>query len=471
MKKDKILMISSFILVAVSIILFIIFFTNNNKGISYSLPNSNFKVGDTFNLDGKYKDKELVYISENPSIVEVNKKTGEKTAKKERTTTIEIYAKDDSSINEYIKISVKNNDLINKKTKEEQKPTEEVKQVEDIKPTTEETKPTEQPKQQPVEQPAQQQPTQPVTQQPTTEETKPTEQPKQQPVEQPTTQNTIIRVSYVELDNRNISILVGESAKINANVKPSNATNKGILWSSNNLGVATVDQNGNIKGISAGVAIITATSIDGGVKNTAKVVVNEPIKITGISLDPNQGISLLKGESVTLTTTIIPSNATNKELKWEYDENIVSLNNGVLTGINEGRTNVIVSSPDGTVTNKLSVIVYPTTGSIEFDKAEGVTVVEVCGGNECSISKYVCKVGKSFGVLITAMGGNSSSIATVKSYTSNNKTVATIKTHPSIQTDCINCTYTLISCKSKGKATITATNSLGGKAYVTVEVK
>ena len=52
-------------------------FTNK---IKYNEPKKEYKVGETFNLDAKYNDKELTFISENPSIVEVDKETGERLA-------------------------------------------------------------------------------------------------------------------------------------------------------------------------------------------------------------------------------------------------------------------------------------------------------------------------------------------------------------------------------------------------------
>lgn len=48
-----------------------------------------------------------------------------------------------------------------------------------------------------------------------------------------------------------------------ATVTPGNAANKKITWSSSNSSIVTVDANGNIKGISAGTALITATTADG----------------------------------------------------------------------------------------------------------------------------------------------------------------------------------------------------------------
>ena len=58
----------------------------------------------------------------------------------------------------------------------------------------------------------------------------------------------------------NITVGVGQSVNVSASVEPSNATNKKLYYSSTNNSIATIDSNGNIKGISVGqVRIIIST--------------------------------------------------------------------------------------------------------------------------------------------------------------------------------------------------------------------
>jgi len=67
---------------------------------------------------------------------------------------------------------------------------------------------------------------------------------------------------------------VGASGTFKATVSPSNASNKGLTWTSSNPKVATVDQNGRLTGIASGSTTITCTAKDGsGVKATCKVTV------------------------------------------------------------------------------------------------------------------------------------------------------------------------------------------------------
>ncbi len=69
----------------------------------------------------------------------------------------------------------------------------------------------------------------------------------------------------------NTTIKVGETTQWKATVAPSRA-NQWVSWNSGNPGVATVDANGNIKGIKEGQSNITATAVN-GVKKTVLLTV------------------------------------------------------------------------------------------------------------------------------------------------------------------------------------------------------
>ena len=83
----------------------------------------------------------------------------------------------------------------------------------------------------------------------------------------------IVSVTSLTLNKKNLTLTVGKSEKLVAVIKPSNATNKKITWSSGNAKVATVDSNGNVKAKSVGTAVILAKTNDGskGVTCTVKV--------------------------------------------------------------------------------------------------------------------------------------------------------------------------------------------------------
>lgn len=81
----------------------------------------------------------------------------------------------------------------------------------------------------------------------------------------------IIPVETITLDNTNIQLVVGSTMKLNATVLPEEATNKNIIWSSEDINVATVDENGQITAVSKGETVINVISENGEVSARCNV--------------------------------------------------------------------------------------------------------------------------------------------------------------------------------------------------------
>ena len=69
-------------------------------------------------------------------------------------------------------------------------------------------------------------------------------------------------MNSIELDITKISLKPGETAILSATVKPDNATDKTITWTSSDSSIASVDGNGKVTASAAGEANITATAGD-----------------------------------------------------------------------------------------------------------------------------------------------------------------------------------------------------------------
>ena len=90
----------------------------------------------------------------------------------------------------------------------------------------------------------------------TTEEKKEEKTPQ---VKETPTKPTTIDVTSISLNTNNLSLKVGESSNLTANVQPANATNKNVTWTSDNPNIVTVS-NGNIRAINPGTTTIRATA-------------------------------------------------------------------------------------------------------------------------------------------------------------------------------------------------------------------
>lgn len=87
--------------------------------------------------------------------------------------------------------------------------------------------------------------------------------------------NPDAKVESITLAPDAMTLDVGATGKFNATVLPGNAYDTSVTWDSSNKDVATVDGNGNVSAVSAGITTITATANDGsGVVGSASVTVN-----------------------------------------------------------------------------------------------------------------------------------------------------------------------------------------------------
>lgn len=123
-------------------------------------------------------------------------------------------------------------------------------------------------------------------------------------------------VERIDFEQEYISIRTGEQARINPVVYPETATNKSLTWESKDSNIAVIDNNGIVTGIAPGQVDIDALAADGsGVFNTIRVIVSE-ISVESITISANGSTTLKDGETLQLTATVLPENATDKSVRW-----------------------------------------------------------------------------------------------------------------------------------------------------------
>ena len=122
---------------------------------------------------------------------------------------------------------------------------------------------------------------------------------------------TVIPVTGVSLNENTLSIKKGESAMLAASVKPSDATNQSVKWSTSNSNVTV--SNGKVTGKAVGTSVVTVTTDDGG--HTAQCTVN----VAENTVDPSESHTELESLSVDgncyFDTEILPDQNTNTEAK------------------------------------------------------------------------------------------------------------------------------------------------------------
>ena len=137
-----------------------------------------------------------------------------------------------------------------------------------------------------------------------------------------------VNVTEVTLDKTELTLTEGETETLTATVKPDNADNRKVTWSSDKTEIATVDGAGKVTAVKPGEAVVTVTTEDGGKTATCKVTVKaKVIGVTEVTLDRTE-LTLTEGETETLTATVRPDNADNRKVTWSSDKTEVATVDG-----------------------------------------------------------------------------------------------------------------------------------------------
>lgn len=138
--------------------------------------------------------------------------------------------------------------------------------------------------------------------------------------------------------NGTTTIEVGNTEQFSVTYNPNNTTELGVIWTSSNQSVATVNSSGLVTAIGPGTATITATSIYRQVVASIKEITITPqvIAITGLTITGETAVD--NGSTLQLGIEYTPSNTTQQEVTWSSsDETKATVNSsGLVTAIAEG---------------------------------------------------------------------------------------------------------------------------------------
>lgn len=164
----------------------------------------------------------------------------------------------------------------------------------------------------------------------------------------------------MSMNKTTLALEVGKSETLVVSYNPSDTPNQGHTWGSSKPEIATVDETGKVTAKAIGECTVTARSLSGNVTTTCKIqVVDKIIRVTSVSLNKTAA-EIATGETLALEATILPSNATNKGVKWASSSNEVATVDakGVVSAVAEGETTITVTTDDNSkkATCKLTVV-------------------------------------------------------------------------------------------------------------------
>ena len=155
----------------------------------------------------------------------------------------------------------------------------------------------------------------------------------------------------------------GETTQLTLTIKPDNYPNKDVTWSSSNDATATVDENGLVTTHEVGTVTITATlKSDPTISSSVTIVVN-PIKVSKITVTGYGKDYLVKGDTVTLGSTVEPSDAADKNIVWSSSNESVATveQNGKVTAVGQGTVSIKAMNDDSGVYGEQVITVYDNT--------------------------------------------------------------------------------------------------------------
>ncbi len=173
--------------------------------------------------------------------------------------------------------------------------------------------------------------------------------------------NQSVELTGININEKRISLAVGFFSTLSYKIVPSNANDVGLQFSSSDPSVAQVNSKGRIHALKPGSAIITVSTANGTISDTAYVnvyqqgtstVVNgQSIKTetypTAINIK-EESMNLKVGSTNQLTTSITPSSASSKVTWSSSNSKVASVNqNGLVTAVSAGTATIVAKTING----------------------------------------------------------------------------------------------------------------------------
>ena len=163
--------------------------------------------------------------------------------------------------------------------------------------------------------------------------------------------------------------VIQDSIQLSISYVPSNTTQKGVTWRSSDETIATVSVSGYVTVKKNGTVTITAAStynsqlLDSFTANCS--ITQTHIPVTSLSLSGNNSGNV--GDTIQLTASVLPVNATNKNVTWNSNNETLATvdDSGLVTLKAEGNVVITATSvSESNVSSSHSITVENTQGTI-----------------------------------------------------------------------------------------------------------
>lgn len=240
-----------------------------------------------------------------------------------------------------------------------------------------------------------------------------------------------IPVESVELNYSTIDLKINEKIRLQASIKPDNATLKAVTWTSSDASVVSVDPSGNITALKESAQAVDITAAVDGKSAVCKVTVSK-VPVEEVSLNA-KAWNMTVGDEFRITALVLPDNASYRHVTFaSSDETVATVAaDGTIKAVAEGQAKITATADGVSAECEIKVgpkasgvesitIIGPTTHSLNADPQKNVIkltavlnpeeatgmvnwessdsqIAEVDGEGNVTIKKYVagsdgCKV-------------------------------------------------------------------------------
>lgn len=242
-------------------------------------------------------------------------------------------------------------------------------------------------------------------------------------------------VTGVTLDQTNATLYTGDTLTLIPMVSPSDASDKGISWTSGDSAITTVGDSGVVTALKAGVTTVTVSTKDGSNKSAICTITVKQYA-TGVGLCETSA-TLYTGDTLTLTPTVSPRDTSDKDVTWtSSDDTVATIADGVVTAIKAGSATITATAADGS----------GVSGSCQL------TVLQLAAGvllNQTSASLYG---GETLTLQATVSPGDTSDKRVT--WASSDEDVATVKDGVVTSLKAGNATITAMTADGSGKSAV-----------------
>ncbi|MBB3907179.1 DUF5057 domain-containing protein [Anoxybacteroides rupiense] len=199
----------------------------------------------------------------------------------------------------------------------------------------------------------------------------------------------IVRIPVDSIEMSDFTVRVGETIPIPITVTPADAR-ESVAYSIGDNRYADLDQiNGTITGKTEGVTTLTAKAFDADdqlVEKTVNVTVRA-VPVESVTVFPATA-SIHLHDKLSLKVTILPENATNKQVQWRSsDASIATVDeNGTVVGVGTGTAVITATAHNGVQGTAVIHVGVPLTG---ISLPSTITVEK---GKTFSVRAYLAKI-------------------------------------------------------------------------------